>query len=280
MTTVADALAQGRARGDFLVVPYLLADRRRNPTVAARLRVLRSAGAHAVEIGIPFSDPIADGPVLAEAAARSLEHGTDWTDVRATVRSAATELPVAVMSYVNPLLRDGSPGALQELARAGASALIVPDLAEDEADDWSERARSHRLDLVRFVAPGADPDRVRRIARRSRGFLYLVSRYGITGTRGPSPAPDLRSLVQTARRTAPHLPILAGFGIRDAATARGAAQLGTDGVIVGSALEEIWADGEGDGADRVRALVRALRSGRPQMAFTRKPTRKPTRMPQ
>ncbi|EQD45685.1 tryptophan synthase subunit alpha, partial [mine drainage metagenome] len=167
--------------------------------------------------------------------------------------------PTAVMSYVNPLLRGGAPDRLRELARAGASALIVPDLAEDRAGDWSSRARRLGLDLVRFVAPGADAARVREIARSSRGFLYLVSRYGITGAHGSAPSPDLRPLVRVARRTAPRLPILAGFGIRDAATARAAARLGTDGVVVGSALEEIW--GAGDGADRAAALLRELRSG-------------------
>lgn len=277
MTTVAQGLRRGRERGEFLVVPYLLTDRRRTPTVARRVRVLRESGAHAIEVGIPFSDPIADGPVLAEAAARSLERGTDWKEVLATVRAAATELPVAVMSYVNPLLRDGSATPLAELARAGASALIVPDLAEDETGLWSKRTRSHRIDLVRFVAPGADRDRVREIARSARGFLYLVSRYGITGRGGSSPPPPLKPLLQTARQIAPDLPILAGFGIRDAATARWAARLGADGVIVGSALEEIWS--EGDGEDRVRTLLRALASGRSQRAFTRKPIKNPARMP-
>ncbi len=276
--TVGEALIRSRQLGDFLVVPYLLVDRRRTAAVSARVRLLREAGAHAVEVGIPFSDPIADGPVLAEAAARSLRHGTDWADVLATVRAAAPELPVAVMSYVNPLLRDGSPGTFPELARAGASALIVPDLADDEAEGWSPLARSHGLDLVRFVAPGVPADRVRRIARSSRGFLYLVTRNGITGTRAPSPAPDLSALVRTARKAAPRLPILAGFGIRDAATAGAAARLGADGVVVGSALEEIGAGR--DAAEPTRALIRALRSGPDQMAFTRNPTRKPTRIPQ
>ncbi len=278
MIPLAQGLRQARDRGEFLVVPYLLADRRRTPTVRHRLGILREAGAHAVEVGIPFSDPIADGPILAEAAARSLEHGTGWKDVLATVQAAATVLPVAVMSYVNPLLRDGAGRPLEELAEAGASALIVPDLAEDEARAWSDRARSHRIDLVRFLAPGADPDRARTVARSARGFLYLVSRYGITGRGGSNPAPSLKPLVETVRHTAPDLPILAGFGIRDATTAREAARLGVDGVIVGSALEEIWSNGDGD--DPARKLVRALASGRSQSAFTRNPTRNPTRMPQ
>ncbi|MFG1530229.1 MAG: tryptophan synthase subunit alpha [Thermoplasmata archaeon] len=278
MTTVAQGLRLGRERGDFLVVPYLLADRHRTATVPRRLKCLRDAGAHAVEIGIPFSDPIADGPVLAEAAARSLEHGTGWTDVLATVRAAAAVLPVAVMSYLNPLLREGMERPLEDLVRAGASALIVPDLAADEAGAWSKRTRTHGIDLVRFLAPGADPARAREIARTARGFLYLVSRYGITGRGGPTRAPPLEPLVDTVRRTSPNLPILAGFGIRDAATARRAARLGVDGVIVGSALEEIWSNGDGD--EPAKALLRALASPRPQRAFTTKPTRKPTRMPQ
>jgi len=122
------------------------------------------------------------------------------------------------------------------LAGAGASALIVPDLSLEESEPWRRSARTAGVDLVLMAAPGATADRVERIARRSRGFLYLVSRYGTTGA--GRPAHGLRSLVESAHRAAPRLPVLVGFGVRDRATADAARSTGADGVIVGSALEE------------------------------------------
>jgi tryptophan synthase alpha chain len=256
LTTVHTALDEARRAGNFLVVPYLLVDRQRTGRLAARVRALREGGAAAIEIGVPFSDPIADGPTLAAASHQALLHGTDWSDLRATVRIASRELPVAVMSYTNPLLRRGLTTSLTDIARDGATALVVPDLAEDDTATWGAEAASRGIDLVRFIAPGASPSRIDDVARHARGYVYLVTRYGITGARGASGAVDLGPLVREIRRSRPEIPILAGFGIRDPSSAARVAAMGVDGVIVGSALEERWATGER--VENVRHWIRRL----------------------
>jgi tryptophan synthase alpha chain len=199
---------------------------------------LARGGAAALELGFPFSDPIADGPVLAAAADRALHHGTRWEDLLEASRVASATLPVAVMTYANPVLRHGLPEAMRALHDAGTTGMIVPDLALEEATPWSRAARRAGISLVLLAAPAASAQRTAEIARASRGFLYLVSRYGTTGRSGSSDAVDLAPLVSAAHRAAPRLPVLVGFGVRDARTARQALATGSDGVVVGTALEE------------------------------------------
>ncbi|HUJ78187.1 MAG TPA: tryptophan synthase subunit alpha [Thermoplasmata archaeon] len=237
------ALRQARRAGRPIVVPYVLVDRSRAARLGATVRALASGGATAVELGFPFSDPIADGPVLAAAASRALAHGTEWADLLRALRTTTAIVPAAVMTYANPVLRHGLEAGLRELASAGASGLIVPDLSLEEAPPWHRAAQRAGLSLVLLAAPAADEARVGRIARASRGFLYLVSRYGTTGRRGTTEVGGLRPLVRAARTAAPALPILLGFGVRDAATARRAMTAGVDGVVVGTALEERIATG-------------------------------------
>ncbi len=235
---LADALADARSARRRLVVPYLLVDRRRLGRLRGTVEALRDAGATALELGFPFSDPIADGPVLAGAADQALAHGTDWRDLLAAARIASRSLPTAVMTYANPVLRHTLPAGLAALARSGVSGLIVPDLSLEESGPW--RSASHRADLalVLLAAPGATPVRIAAIARASRGFLYLVSYYGTTGSAASTGTPDLAPLVRAAREAAPALPVLLGFGIRDRGSAERALRTGVDGVVIGTALEE------------------------------------------
>jgi tryptophan synthase alpha chain len=250
-----------RARSDHaLLVPYVLVDRRRTPRLRQIVEAVRAGGADALELGFPFSDPIADGPVLEAAAGRALAAGTTWADLLVSVRVAAPLLPTAVMTYANPVWRRGLSKTLDGLRRAGATGLIVPDLSLEESGDWRREARRHRLDLVLLAAPGAGVARVKEIARETRGFLYLVSRYGTTGTGRSQGTADLASLVEAARATDRTLPVLVGFGVRDPATARAARATGADGVVVGTALEERLA--RGDPLPRVTRWLRSL-AGRP-----------------
>jgi tryptophan synthase alpha chain len=258
---LADALRAARRRGDRVVVPYLMVDRARAPRLAATVAALEDAGAGALELGFPFSDPIADGPTLEAAADRALRHGTSWSDLLEQARHASRTLPTAVMTYANPVWARGLPNATRELRGAGVTGLIVPDLSLEETAPWRSAAEPNGLALVLLAAPSADPARTGRIARRSRGFLYLVSRFGTTGAmRGPGSAAALRPLVAAAHRAAPELPVLVGFGVRDAASARDAVSSGADGVVVGSALEEhLAANGSPRAAgDWLRPIVRAV----------------------
>lgn len=244
MEPLAARLSSARAAGRPIAAPYVLVDRRRRRSVGPLLKTLRAAGADAVELGFPFSDPIADGPVLEAAAARALASGTDWSDLLEQLSVASPILPAAVMTYANPIWHHGLDPAIEALARAGASGLIVPDLSFEESGPWTRCGRRHGVALVQLAAPAASPERVGTIARASRGFLYLVSRYGTTGSHRPAGTEELTPLVRAAHRAAPKLPVLVGFGIRDRATARAARASGADGVIVGSSLEERLARGD------------------------------------
>ena len=263
MRRLTDALRAERDAGRPAVVPYLMVDRARRRRLAATVDALAGAGASAVELGFPFSDPIADGLTLEAAAGRSLAHGTGWRDLLAQVKVASARLPTAVMTYANPVWAHGLSEAAAELAAAGASGLIVPDLTLEESGPWRAAARRERLSLVLLAAPSADPARVGRIARASGGFLYLVSRYGTTGRTAPTVAADLAPLVHAAHRAAPELPVLLGFGVRDPSTARAALASGVDGVVLGSALEEVV--GRGGPPSEVEAwlgrIVRAALTG-------------------
>ncbi len=238
------ALEQLRRDHRPISVPYVLVDRARRRTLIPLVEALRDAGASAIELGFPFSDPIADGPTLAAAHAAALEHGTRWADLLDAVRVVGDRLPCAVMTYANPVWHRSLDVALRELSQAGASGLIVPDLSLEESAPWSRAAGRRGIQLVLLAAPGTPPARVASIARASRGFLYLVSRYGTTGAGSPAASQELVRIVRTAHRAEPRRPVLVGFGIRDRATAERARASGADGVIVGTALEERIARGE------------------------------------
>jgi len=225
------------------VVPYLMVDRGRRTRLRPTVRALRDAGAVALELGFPFSDPIADGPTLEAAADRALRHRTRWADLLGQLREASGELPTAVMTYANPVWARGLDRAAAELRASGATGLIVPDLSLEETGPWAAAARRAGLALVLLAAPSASPGRTAAIARASRGFLYLVSRFGTTGSADPAPARELRPLVGAAHRAAPRLPVLVGFGVHDGPSARAALESGADGVVVGSALEREIAAG-------------------------------------
>jgi tryptophan synthase alpha chain len=212
---------------------------------AALLRGLAEAGADAIEVGIPFSDPVMDGGVIQEASKRSLEAGTRPADVLETVGEAAVDVPVAVMTYFNPVLRRGVEVFLRDAAEAGVSGLIVPDLPVDEAGDLAAACREAGLDPVLLAAPGSSAARLRAVAAAGGGFVYCVATYGVTGERDAL-AGTAAELVG-ALRPLTDLPLLVGVGIgtpQQASEACGFA----DGVVVGSAIVRRLLAGERDDA--------------------------------
>ncbi|MGI0128646.1 MAG: tryptophan synthase subunit alpha, partial [Thermoplasmata archaeon] len=209
---LASALVDARGRGETLVVPYLMVDRGRRRTLARTVTALRDGGATALELGFPFSDPIADGPLLASAHERALHDRTSWHDLLAALRLASPLLPTAVMTYANPLVHRGLEEALGDLAHAGATGLIVPDLSLEEAAPFARAAAHVGVASVLMAAPGVSPARLARIAHATRGFLYVVGHYGTTGGAARGATVDLRGVVAGARRAAPGLPVLIGFG--------------------------------------------------------------------
>jgi tryptophan synthase alpha chain len=149
---------------------------------------MRDAGADAIEVGIPFSDPVMDGGVIQEASAAALAAGAHPSDILATIAKAGLDIPVAVMTYVNPVYRHGFDAFLTEAREAGVAAAIVPDLPVDEAEAWIARAAAHGLETVFLAAPGTSPPRLAAIAAASRGFVYCVATYGARARRAPAAA--------------------------------------------------------------------------------------------
>lgn len=206
------------------------------------IRELVSAGADIIEIVMPFSDPVADGPVIQQAAARALASGmnTDRLFEMIHIVRKETEIPLIVMTYANIVIRRGIQEFYLDAANAGADGVVVADVPIEEADPFCAAARNAGIDPILFVSQTTSPERVDKILSKAGGFVYLVAALGVTGTREEiSPdAIDLMSRVK--RRTS--LPVVPGFGISTPDHVRGYTRAGADGVIVGSALISIIAE--------------------------------------
>ena len=217
-------------------------------------------GADLVELGVPFSDPLADGPVIHAAGTKALEAGVTTSDVLKLCESVADRLPIVLMAYANLVLRRGAEAFAQSLVDAGAAGLIVPDLPLEEAPQVLEACDAHGIALVPLVAPTTPEDRLRAIGANARGFLYTVS---VTGTTGERQAVDATETIARAKRNT-SVPVALGFGIGTPEQAANAAAAGADGVIVGSRLVREAAESD-DPPAAVRAVVSAmadaLRSG-------------------
>ena len=243
MGRLEDALRARRDAGGHAFVPYVTGG---YPGVdAGLLRRLAAAGADAIEVGIPFSDPVMDGGVIQEASAEALRAGARPGDVLATIREAAIEVPVAVMTYVNPIVRHGISSFLDEAVAAGVAGVIVPDLPVDESDELEREAAARGVDAVLLAAPGTRGERLAEIGRRSRGFVYCVATYGVTGARDH--VEDTAGAIVAALRPLTDLPLLLGVGIGTPAQAAEACAF-ADGVVVGSALMSRVVGGDVEGA--------------------------------
>ena len=220
-----------RDRGAKSFVPYVTGG---YPGVDGEfLRMLAAAGADAIEVGIPHSDPIMDGGVIQEASRAALERGTRLGDVLALIADAAVDVPVAVMTYANIVHHRGYEGFCEDLARSGIDGAIVPDLPVDEAEPFATLAAARGIDVVLLAAPGTTEQRYETIAAASHGFVYCVATYGVTGARDQLSG-AAREVVTAVRRHT-DLPLLVGVGIATPEQA-GEASSFADGVIVGSAL--------------------------------------------
>jgi tryptophan synthase alpha chain len=229
------AFAVARAEGRAALMPYLMSgfpDRETSLAVAA---AYADSGADLVELGVPFSDPLADGPTIHAAATAALAGGATLATALETCRSIADRLPVVLMIYANMVLAHGGPEEFAAMiGAAGAAGAIVPDLPLGEDDEIRAALVAAGLALVPLVAPTTEPERRRAICERAAGFVYLVSTTGTTGERAAIPA-ELAELAAATREDAGGTPVAVGFGI---STPRQAAEVGAiaDGVIIGSRL--------------------------------------------
>jgi tryptophan synthase alpha chain len=222
------------------LMPYLMGG---YPDVAASLRLgetMVDAGADLIELGIPFSDPLADGPVIQAAGEEALRAGATFDRVLEEVaRPLAERVALAVMCYANPILAHGREVVAARLAEAGVAGLIVPDLPVDEADELRDVCDGAGVALIPLVAPTTTPERIERTAAAARGFIYVVSVTGVTGERKELP-PELEEVVSRVRGAA-SVPVAVGFGIASPEQARQVAAI-ADGVIIGTRLVRALAD--------------------------------------
>jgi tryptophan synthase alpha chain len=246
------SLRRARDGGRKLLVPYVTGGIGDDWT--AVVAALAGAGADAIEIGIPFSDPVMDGPTIQAASARSLERGTTPSAIVADLAGVDAGVPLVAMTYYNLVFRAGHRRFASELAGAGVSGVIVPDLPLEESGEWEADAAAAGIETVLLAAPVTPDDRLARIAARSRGFVYAVGLMGVTGERAA--VASSAGLLARRLKSVTDMPVLIGFGISTPAHAVAAAEA-ADGVVVASALMRRYLDGASP--DDLGAQVAELR---------------------
>ena len=257
-TISSDALTQRfaalRARGRRALVCYVTAGHP-DPTRSVQLlRGIEGAGADVIELGVPFSDPMADGPIIQASSQQALEHGMTLARTLALIGEAGLTTPVVLFTYLNPLLAAGS-GVLERAAASGAHGVLVTDLpvgADPVRESW---LGSGPLAFVRLVAPTTPLERMREIAAHGSGFVYLISRRGVTGVRSDVPAELPETIARL--REATTLPVCVGFGISTPAQAKTVGRV-ADGIVVGSAIVQAAGSSVNAAVDLVGGLRRAL----------------------
>ncbi|HEY2215339.1 MAG TPA: tryptophan synthase subunit alpha [Acidimicrobiales bacterium] len=255
MPMLEKELRRQRESGRKLLIPYLMGGMTDDWTQS--LAAVVAAGADAVEVGIPFSDPMMDGPVIQEAALAALQRGVVPDQVLNDISRADVTIPVAVMTYYNIVFRAGHRRMASSMAAAGVSGAIIPDLSLEEIEPWALEADEAGVDTVLLVAPSSPEDRVERICARARGFVYAVARMGVTGERAAL-GNDARQVVERIRRYT-DMPVCVGVGVSTPDQAAEVCEV-ADGVVVGSALVRRLLEGAGpDGAaEFVGELRRAI----------------------
>lgn len=260
--STSEAFARARAEDRAALVGYLPAG---FPDVEGGVQVMRTMvehGCDVIEVGLPYSDPVMDGPTIQAAAQQALEHGTRITDVLRTVEAVAeTGAPTVVMTYWNPVVRYGVERFAADLAAAGGSGLITPDLVPDEAGEWVAAADAHGLDKIFLVAPSSTDARLRATTAACRGFVYATAVMGVTGARESTS--DLAGPLVRRTREVTDLPVGVGLGVSTGAQAAEVAGY-ADGVIVGSAFVRRLLDAGTDrdaGLASVAALAEELAAG-------------------
>ena len=255
MGRLSDTFDRCRAEGRAALVGYLPTGYPDRPTALAGLQAMVDGGVDVIEIGMPYSDPLMEGPVIQQAHQEALAGGTRTADVLDAVRAVSTAVPTLVMGYWNPVHRYGYDRWASDLAAAGGVGAITPDLIPEEAPEWLAAAEARGIDPVFLVAPSSTDERIAVVGRTNRGFVYAAAVMGVTGARSEV-GPRAQELVGRVRAQT-DLPVAVGIGVSTGEQATEVARF-ADGVIVGSALVAALRDG---GPERVRALTAELAEG-------------------
>jgi len=260
MTSISQCFESLRNRNQCALIPFITAGDPDLETTAKALKILDASGADIIELGVPYSDPLADGPVIQAAATRALERGVRLDDVLSVVEGVRKDVrsPIILFTYYNPILNRGIEKFLTQIANAGVQGLVVPDLPLEEAETLLKPAAEKGIEVVLLVAPTSPKERIEAIARQSQGFIYLVSVTGVTGmrsgleTRVKDILLDLRSITDK--------PIGIGFGISEPEHAKQVKDWGADAAIVGSAfVKRLNAGTPEQGLDAIADLCKSLK---------------------
>jgi tryptophan synthase alpha chain len=256
VTTSSDAIekrfAELRAAGKRALVPYITAGHPDATKTVELIAALQDAGADAIELGLPFSDPMADGPIIQASSQTALDNGMNFDALLELVARAKPRIPLVLFSYLNPVLAAGAD-ALTRAADAGFSGLLLTDLPVGADPELESRIGSGPLAFIRLVAPTTPLARMKEIAENGSGFVYLISRLGVTGERAELP-PELPATVQRLRE-ATSIPVCVGFGVSRPEQAASVARI-ADGVVVGSALVRA----AGESVEKAAALAASMRA--------------------
>lgn len=262
MKTVSQCFQSLRQEGKCALIPFLTAGDPDLDTTVKALEILDRAGANLIELGVPYSDPLADGPVIQAAATRALKRGVKLENVLDVVETVRDKIqaPIVLFSYYNPIYHQGVHSFLSRLAQAGVKGLVIPDIPLEEAETVLTPAQDYGIEVTLLVAPTSPKERIRAIAQQSQGFIYLVSVTGVTGTRTEVGA-RVKELLPLLRSVTDK-PICVGFGVSQPQHAQQIRDWGADGVIAGSAFVRrlAEADSPATGLEALETFCRSLRT--------------------
>ena len=261
MTSISENFQSLRSRNQCALIPFITAGDPDLETTAEALRLLDRNGADFIELGVPYSDPLADGPVIQAAATRALQKGTTLEQVLEMVGAVSPSLkaPLILFTYYNPILNLGIQQFLAKIASVGVRGLVVPDLPLEEAADLISAGATFGIEVILLVAPTSSKDRIEAIARQSQGFIYLVSVTGVTGMRAQIQDRVKDLLIDL--RSVTDKPIGVGFGISGVEQARQVMNWGADAAIVGSAfVKQLTTGSPSEGLQALTELCRELKA--------------------
>ena len=259
---IAEMFGRLSGRNERALIAYVMAGYPDHDSSMAAVRGLVRGGADLIELGFPFTDPLADGPVIQDAATASLGAGMSMEAYHGMVRDIRghADTPVVMMTYANIAYSMGYDRFASESARAGVDGFILPDMPVEESGDYTREARKYGADTIFLVSPNTPAQRIARISRASTGFLYMVAVYGTTGKRGGVGVHAMESLRRT-KEAAGDLPVGVGFGVAGPEDVRRCAEAGADGIIVGSAILRVVGESPRDDIEsRVAEFVSSLKA--------------------
>ncbi|OMP08831.1 Tryptophan synthase, alpha chain [Corchorus olitorius] len=259
---LADTFSKLKEQGKVAFIPYITAGDPDLSTTAEALKVLDSCGSDIIELGVPYSDPLADGPVIQAAATRSLAKGTNFNSILSMLKEVVPQLscPIALFTYYNPILKRGVGNFMSTVKDAGIHGLVVPDVPLEETETLRNEALKNKIELVLLTTPTTPTERMKAIVEASEGFVYLVSSIGVTGARA-SVSDQVQTLLNEIKE-ATTKPVAVGFGISKPEHVKQVAGWGADGVIVGSAMVRILGEAKSpeEGLKELESFTKSLKS--------------------